>query len=1684
MIRILPLFLCLFGTVSSWCADPFVDWIQVSEVMYHPPGAGEDLEFIELVNTGPRPVDLTGWRFSEGISFTFPAGVFLKPGDFLAVCKNRSALEAWAGPGRYIGDYSGNLDNDGEPVALLDAQGRTVFRFRYDDDGDWDVNADGEGASLERIFFQHDPDWGASFRASRVLGGTPGRPSSWRNNPPPGPVLTPCRLNEIEVRGERATVELFNPSESLQSLQGFELIPEGSMDRAVPLDGVEVAPQGTVLVNVDLSGIPGGVLRIFLVQTADLALVDVMKIGGAAQEAVYARYPDATGRVWRVQGATPGAPNDPPPPSPVVFSEINYHPPGGEKALEWVEIVNVSDRLIDLTGWRLTKAVSYTFPDGVTLQPGEVAVVAADPARFASRWGFQPLGPFAGTLADRGEVLRLRDGEGLLVDQVAWADDGPWPRAPDGGGKTLVRLSPLLAGSAPGAWRASERDGGRPGEVSWVEPQAVDPVVFAVMNDPAVPRPGQPVSLRAVVTSPEPISAVSVFWQRDGESSFHQVQAQPAENLPLQGRAFHAVLPGLDEDGVVAFFIEARTTAGRTGRYPPEGEALFPVDSRPDASDTVTFRIVMRASDWEELRSRSPYSDVFLPCTLVYRGKPYYLAKMRFRGRNARHHEPKSYRVDPGHHNRFPLGETLALNAQRHEDQRLGLDLLARCGIPTPRSRFIEVVTDEGHRRDYLQVEMINEDFIRRVFPDEADDGNLYRGNNSADLTYRGDDPDAYRGRYDKKTNTEENDWTDLINLCKTLSDPTLFATEVQNVIHFSEWARWYGVMAILNNEENSLANDRGDDYFIYSDSATGKFWLLPWDLDTILDTPTEPLFRPTLPVIRRFLSWPPAARIYTETIVEELASHARPDVLASRLAPAEAFDTDPVELAKLRDNAAVRARFLNGEIPRKLTVEADTAQAAALVRWHDTWRYFKGKTDPAPGIVWTEPQFDDSSWQLGQGGFGYGDNDDTTVLADMRRNYSTLYLRKTFTVGDPTSVETLTLKVWIDDGFVAYLNGIEVARYNAGRPGSILDHTATADNGIEPRERAFQIQDPQTLLRSGKNVLAILGLNSSVQSGDFSLDAFLSAGGAEGESYGTGEVIVATRGQVRLFGLAPPYLTVEVKAGGRPAFYDVKSFGWETFLNLLPGSNPISLGLYDETEALRLTHSVTVYFKEPGRLSGVIDRSLTLSDSEGPYLIQDQTVIEQDAQVSCRPGAALLVLPGARVTVRGTFEALGTRENPVLILPATSEGGAGGFVIEPGGRFEAGHLKVRGIGTDGAGAIEVQGGSVTVSASRFEDLPGWALRSRGGIVRLSDITVEDAQGGILIEDTDAEIWCLSAQGLREEPAVRQTGGRLALKGALIQGGETGLRIDGAASLSAVTCIGVSQQAFHILSRTTTGSFIAALQSTVGLLIDSDGGLSLDHATVAGCVTGAQVSAGGSFTVEDSIFWFNEDAISLSGGADFSARFTTGPTTWPGDGNQATDPIFQGGGEARYGLSPESPCAANASDGDFRGAFPVGASVPEITELFPQTGSTRGGTLIKITGRNFTEVSVVLFDGVPASEISFVSSTTLTAKTPPHAEEGTVEVKVWNQLGPSTRSGAFTYRAAILRGDVNGSEKLDISDAVYLLRYLFGFGEPPVCLQAGDVNNDGAVDLSDVTALLAYLFAGGPAPQPPQADCP
>lgn len=169
----------------------------INEIMYRPGSSypeNTQLEFVELYNPTDAFIDLSGWGFTKGLTYTFPQGVSIPAQGYLVLAANPEAL----GVNGSIGPWtSGTLSNGGETLTLsrpdTDSNDgwRTIDSIDYSDEGDWATRdfdeqdgwfwqslSDSAGHSLERrtpfLLVDNGQNWGDSLAA----GGTPGAPNS------------------------------------------------------------------------------------------------------------------------------------------------------------------------------------------------------------------------------------------------------------------------------------------------------------------------------------------------------------------------------------------------------------------------------------------------------------------------------------------------------------------------------------------------------------------------------------------------------------------------------------------------------------------------------------------------------------------------------------------------------------------------------------------------------------------------------------------------------------------------------------------------------------------------------------------------------------------------------------------------------------------------------------------------------------------------------------------------------------------------------------------------------------------------------------------------------------------------------------------------------------------------------------------------------------------------------------------------------------------------------------------------------------------------------------------------------------------------------------------------------------------------------------------------------------------
>jgi hypothetical protein len=496
-------------------AAALLDHLRLTELMASPAGGAAD-EFIELMNTGTNmTLDLGGAVFTSGVSYTFELGVSLPPGECLLVVGTpdlaafRSRNNVPAGV-QVVGPWTGSLADGGEKVTLKVAPGgEAVLDFAYGAGRGWPVETRDAGHSLvvrpAAMAGQSTGalDWPGNWRASARIGGSPGVED------PPAPAALVV-INEVAAHTDYTDparpeydsndwIELANVAVTTQSLSGYWLSDDAANLRkwALPATNLE---GGARVVFDEVSGfhtpITSGfgldkageqVLLSWLPGDGTDRVVDSVRFKGQENERSIGRYPEGATSPFRYPLLRTAGETNSAPVQGLVISEVHYCPPdptgtNDNTRDEFVELYNPlasAVALWDTNGsWRLGGGVGFTFSTNAVLGAGQaLLVVNFDPADSATLAAFRAAhgitnmalaiaGPYSGKLGNRSDRVALEkpqypdfpddlDYSWVIVDEVIYGNQDPWPAAALAGGASLQRLRVGDDGNDPKNWIAA-----------------------------------------------------------------------------------------------------------------------------------------------------------------------------------------------------------------------------------------------------------------------------------------------------------------------------------------------------------------------------------------------------------------------------------------------------------------------------------------------------------------------------------------------------------------------------------------------------------------------------------------------------------------------------------------------------------------------------------------------------------------------------------------------------------------------------------------------------------------------------------------------------------------------------------------------------------------------------------------------------------------------------------------------------------------------------------------------------------------------------------------------------------------------------------------------------------------------------------------------------------------------------
>ena len=330
------------------------------------------------------------------------------------------------------------------------------------------------------------------------------------------------------------------------------------------------------------------------------------------------------------------------------------------------------------------------------------------------------------------------------------------------------------------------------------------------------------------------VQSVEAVWRVDGQAATSRLLLQ--EDDGVDSSYFVDILPQPNRT-IVAFQLVLTSLTGQTDTYPPTPGVggrtpfyLYEVDNDPPLTNGhPSYRVILSKADVDSLKGRPLQNDVLLNCTFIGDGEVHHMAAIRYRGENSRGNERKSYRIELPPEDSFQGIEKLNLNAAyggtpptSSVRDFLSADLFRRAGLPYPvewpaNLYFTRGVSGDLQGRSnvdpfYVFKENFDRDFLSRFFSG-SDGGNFYRprdpGGGSGDLSYRGEDESAYVRFYEKKSNSDADDYSDVIELTRafdrTETPDAVFESEMRRLLDVKEWAAFFAVQDYLTNIDGGI---------------------------------------------------------------------------------------------------------------------------------------------------------------------------------------------------------------------------------------------------------------------------------------------------------------------------------------------------------------------------------------------------------------------------------------------------------------------------------------------------------------------------------------------------------------------------------------------------------------------------------------------------------------------------------------------------------------------------------------------------------------------------------------------------------------------------------------------------------------------------------------------------------------
>jgi spore coat protein CotH len=369
----------------------------------------------------------------------------------------------------------------------------------------------------------------------------------------------------------------------------------------------------------------------------------------------------------------------------VVISEVNYHPENDNPQEEFVEIVNISDRSVDIQNWCLQE-LSVCFGANDALAPNEVRVVRQDAPSFP--------------LSNGEGVFRLTDDAGNIQDLARYEDNGSWPAYADGHGMSLHRRDGLLWGTEPGNWEARPPT---PGFADDIKMGGYLPI-FSEVSVTRSPTSSQPIQINAHI--------------RDGSQLMlhYRVNFGNEVTAPLQQNSsggWAGSIPPQPDGSLVRYRLSANGQFSQ-GTWPRSGDGMvYHGTVVASSADTLLPRLQWFVEDeyYDQIyNDRDLYGDNGYPTVIAFDGEVFDGSLIRVRGNQSRLNQKRKWKIV------LPPGYETTLGGR----------------LATPVNEFAlnSAVTDKSFIREILtsELQQMGGGIGQQVFPLRLERNNEFYG--------------------------------------------------------------------------------------------------------------------------------------------------------------------------------------------------------------------------------------------------------------------------------------------------------------------------------------------------------------------------------------------------------------------------------------------------------------------------------------------------------------------------------------------------------------------------------------------------------------------------------------------------------------------------------------------------------------------------------------------------------------------------------------------------------------------------------------------------------------------------------------------------------------------------------------------------------------------------------------------